>query len=158
MKKIYLLQIVCLFFSCKDNEKSSISPTITLGFSLSDSNTLFQLYPRDSIKFGYTKNLIYYKSGVDKIEIQDVIISNFLQLNGPKYTFTLLGIEEMSSLHNIKNYYIHWPNGEQDTLFVDYVRDESHNNNCNCLTPLVEFTLNRKPFVSNLNGVYIFDR
>ena len=137
---------------------------MALKFAIADTNSFFKLYPKDLIKFGYyADKFIYWDSSGILTEKKYVIIERNNQNIDPMYYISIGGIAEMSS-DKIKNYFISWPNGETDTLFADYKRDDSDNNknNCECSHPLVELKLNGKSFSRktnyDINGIYIFDR
>ncbi len=109
-----LLLLLIIGFGCKDESVNSDFPLPRpLLFSLSDSNLLFKLYPKDSMNFGNVKNVILYDSlGFEK-KMSYIILSTNKNV---KYYFSIGDIVQMSAISKIKNYYIHWPNGEKDTL------------------------------------------
>ncbi len=165
MKKYILLLIVGNLMECKEEERSWVVPQLALKFAISDSNKLFSLYPKQSMVFGYTKNLIYYDIDGMRKEMGYVRIGINEQNSDPKYYISVGNIAEMSSIQDIKTYYIIWPNGEKDTLLADYKREHGKiisENNCGCNDPLVELKLNGKSFIRktnyDINGIYIFDR
>lgn len=165
MRMQSLLICLCIFLGCKDKNRSWVQLQPALKFSLSDSNTLFRLYSKDSIKFGYyADNFIFWDSSGIRTEKKYVIIGINSQNNDTRYYISVGNVAENSSIQNIKMYYINWPNGESDTLFADYKRDHGDNNknSCKCIDPLIELKLNGKPFIRktnyDINGIYIFDR
>lgn len=165
MKNI-LFVVFFIFISCKDKYGSWVQLQPALKFSISDSNTLFRLYPKDSIKMNYyAEKLIYYDSSGIKKKMNYVIIGRNDKNDDPKYHISIGNIAEKSSLENIKMYYIHWQNGEIDTLYADYKRvhaSEINNYTCKCNDPLVELKLNGKTYIRktnyDINGIYIFNR
>lgn len=164
MKNLFLIFLTLCILSCKDKRNHWYVKQLSLKFAISDTNILFKLYPKDSISFGYyAKNLVHYDSAGIIKEMKYVIISRNDKDDNPKYYISIGDIAWISSGQNIKNYLIIWPNGETDTLYADYRKENTpYHNNCSCGEPLMELRLNGKPYVRktnyDINGIYIFDR
>ncbi len=166
MKVLFLLFFPLLFVSCKDEQKNWYVKQLALKVSILDSNTLFKLYPKDSINLGqYADKLIYYFDENKIIrEMEYVIIDTNDRRDAHKYYISIGDIAWISSGQNIKNYFIDWPNGKTDSLYADYRKDQitPYKNSCGCGEPLQELKLNGKSFISktdyDINGIYIFDR
>ena len=80
--------------------------------------------------------LYYFRSGIK------TYVSDFLRATEEGYNLgvqTTRTIGDISADENIKDYYLQFPNGDLDTLIVDYkhVNDrEAFNNSCYCYYPL----------------------
>ena len=71
----------------------------------------------------------------------------------------------LSSVKEIKTFYLHLPKLKADTLFADYfeiINNPKGQNSCNCDMPLRELKFNGKSCIRKTNytsnGIYIFDR
>ncbi len=60
---------------------------------------------------------------------------------------------------NMKVYYLRFRNGDTDTLYINYVYDQSMNNNCNCVYPLRAFLYNSQvPKYDSILKVYVINK
>ena len=164
--RFFLILIICLFLvNCEPKKRNWDKRQKALSFSFTDSNTLFKLYPKDSINFyTYQDKLITFDSmGIRKSKKYVILTYNELDIE-PKYFIGIGDIAEYSSIFNIKTYYINWPNGDCDTLFADYIREtgDQDKNNCKCSDPMVSLKYNGKSYIRktnyDINGIYIFDK
>lgn len=165
--------IICLLLTnCKERELISqfgcsgsnyFVRQTALGLTFKDSQTLFNKYPKDSIKFGYyTKPLVYYKNKGSKVFLTYTIITTNPGNADPKYFLSIGEIAELSAVNSIKWYYFDWPNGELDSLYADYKSEHTpYDNNCCCSAPLQALTYNNKNYIRksdfDANGIFVFE-
>lgn len=110
--------------------------------------------------------LFYYKNGM-KLYISDFSRSK----NEGQYYFRDLGLQGSldigfkSSEDNIKDYFLEYPNGDIDTLFVDYKslsQKEACEHPCRCCCPLERMKFNSKVVSIDssikVQTVYIFNK
>ena len=166
MKKILLfLFIIVSIFSCK--KKESACPVFwgyllphSLAFIIKNSG---QRLP-DSILNNL--KLSYYNMGIKKYISDFSRGTNEQEIKG--YDLGIMGTRDIgfkSADNNIKNYYIEYPNGNIDTLFVDYRHYsacEADTSSCGCSYPMYVVKYNDKNVVLDtaitVLPVYIFNK
>jgi hypothetical protein len=175
MKKLLFYFLILIHFTnCKEKEfisKYGCSGSnyyvrqSALGITFKDSQTLFNKYPKDSIKFGfYTKPLVYYLNNISNARtyLTYTIITTNFDNQFPQYFLSIGEIPELSAINNIKKFYLDWPNGQTDSIFADYFDVSTpYDNECCCATPLQSLLLNNKTYISkspyDSNGIFIFE-
>ncbi len=173
-KTIIIISIVTLFsiFSCKPKHHKSKygcvpsefveNPFTAMSFGFDSNAVYFQLMnldaKKDSMPIGHLNNFLYYLNASTKVYDNyagiDIVDGKYIVVSGDAFF--------LSYSSNQKQFYVDWPNGKTDSLFIDYKKDDSKDNSCCCQYPLQSLTLNSKSFIrkTNLdkNGVYIFER
>lgn len=173
--------IIVLCLGCKDDDHLDpniddknwvLTPNTALTIGFNDTAFLFNKIHRDSINTvsrPYLNRIAYYvDENNKKIYDEYTILTPVINQRGeipkfPFYSLNLGGTQTRFAQLSIggKTWYIDWPNGQTDTLFANYQSDKKGPNECNCSEPLVELTLNGKPFIEKTdysnNGVYVFE-
>jgi hypothetical protein len=165
-----------LIFACKEKPKTSKygcvksifdeAPNQVMSFAFKSNSEIYKLMDIDSTKdtlsFGYKKQLIYYKQNNVKANLDFVILSKKDKSKNSQYLIYSGEALVKSYSNNIKQFFIDWPNGDTDSMYVDYIQDDSRDNPCCCQYPLQSLTLNGKPYIRkdefDRHGIYIFER
>lgn len=158
-----LLIIMTILQSSSCNKKDPLGPQIinnSLIFVLKKNNNRLPDSILNNIK-------MYYYTNGQKIRMSDLergidegtFLANSLGILATR------NIGATSGDDNIKSYYLEYPNGTQDTLFVDYRHvsyNEAVNNNCYCYYPLIEVRYNGQvaPIDTSISAqkVYLFKK
>lgn len=169
--KYILIFTLALCFGCNEDEhdkKWDLRPNTALTIGFKDTLDFNSKYPLNRMSGSPSKsepNLIYYFKDSEKHYLEAGVIKNGglnIPFQYPYYSFSVSNdLNTISAIGGYKLFYIDWPNGQTDTLYANYRSDLKGPNECNCSEPLVELTLNGKPFIEktdySINGVYVFE-
>lgn len=174
--KYIVFFFVCLFcWQCKDKTKTSEhgctpdqwdeppNQVMSMAFdSNSAFNMLFNINKADTVPLGYKPKLVYYKNDTGKVYLDYIILTRATHDKTSRH-FLLTGEMLLHSYQDgIKKFYIDWPNGMHDSLYVDFIRDDTKDNSCCCQYPLQSMQLNNQSFKAKTDhdkyGIYIFER
>jgi hypothetical protein len=176
MRYVFIVFIFFVFFAqCKEKTKSSKygceksiydeppGPPMTFSFN---SNQKFYLKmgvdsTKDTLALTTYNNLIYYRNNSNKVFIDYVSVTRYSKDKHSK-PFILSGEVLLKSYFNgIKQFYIDWPDGSTDSLYADFILDNSKDNSCCCQYPLKSLKLNSMTYTEKLEfdkyGIYLFD-
>jgi hypothetical protein len=182
---VIILGLFALLPGCKDNDgpiwsntpcgkidvRWTENPNQAMEIGFTNDNLLFDKLQLDKSKmtlefirsYGYRDKLIYYYIDGVKRYVEYVFFNvSDTALDNTKYSIATGEIMPFSwGAQQQKQYFIDWPNGTRDTLFVDYYEDNTRNNPCCCQYPLRSMTLNGKGFKQKTdtykNGIYLFE-
>lgn len=79
---------------------------------------------------------------------QKKYVPDFGRATGSGYQYGILSTSDIASISavtNVKYYYLSYPDGTEDTLFVNYVTisdKDARDNTCFCAKPLISFKVN----------------
>lgn len=148
----FLLFFIC---ACEEREGPLVIPNPVF-FLIKESGTKLPDSTQKGIKLFYlkgnTKNYVSdFERGADGFDTLGI--------------FTSRNIGLTSGNENIKDYYLEYPNGDIDTLFVDYrhvSEKEAFKNSCYCYYPLEEVRFNGRkaepdPSIT-MQKVYLFQK
>lgn len=177
IKHIILLFYLLCLLSCKEKTPKSKyncpqsnwveSPVQATTIGFKNNSILYKLMniasTRDTISIaGYQNELIYYKNNNDKVFVEYVFISREKGGKNAQHYISTGSVLTLSHSENIKQFYIQWPNGKIDSLYVDYLKDLTRDNSCCCQYPLQSLTLNSKKYFEKKEfdnyGIYIFEK
>ncbi len=166
-----------LIFACKEKPKTSKygcvhsiwveSPVQATTIGFKSNKIIYKLMNIDSTKdtisiAGYLNTLIYYKLDTNKIFVDYVFLSRESGGKHSQHYFSTGSVLNLSQSNQVKQFFIDWPNGEIDSLYVDYQKDLKRDNPCCCQYPLQSIKLNSKNFIEKKEfdnyGIYIFER
>lgn len=144
MKKIIVLGIIAFVFqSSSCNKKDPLGPQVI-------NNSIFFLVKINNQRLPDSvlnnMKMSYYLSGQKKY------VDDFTRgINEGGFMANDMGIQTTRDVgtysgdNNVKNYYLEYPNGTIDTLFIDYRHvsyNEASTNSCYCYYPLVDVKFN----------------
>jgi len=172
---ILIIALVVLFFGfgCDDKPEPNpdkndwdLPPNIALKISFIDSSSFLRRIPeklQSHITGEYLSSMVYYFDDQNNMVYDEFTIANRTNGEYPYFKLSLGGTDVRFAYLSIggKTWYIDWPNGQTDTLYANYRSDPKGPNDCSCSEPLVELTLNGKPYIEksnyDINGVYVFE-
>lgn len=141
MKLIYttaLMLTTLTLLSCHKDKRALLGPEALLIRPIHNMDVL------PDATLNATK-LYYFSSQTIKEYVGD-----FGRASGSGYQWGILSTTDVASLSandNIKYYYLEFPDGDIDTLFVNYQQisdEEARDNDCFCNTPQIGVTINGK--------------
>ena len=158
--KYLLFLIVLTFISCKKNKECPVFwgylPPRSLFIELKQGGKRLPDSVLNNLKLSYIQNST------------KLYISDFYRVSDNWYSLGIMVTREIglkSGDSNIKNYYIEYPNGTMDTVYVDYrhlTQCEADTSACNCLYPIyaVKFNGIFAPLDTTLidEPVYLFNK
>jgi hypothetical protein len=148
----------------KSNYDEPPNQVMEFGFENNSTfSTLFNIDINDSIPVsGPIDTLIYYFKNNMRVYVDYVLLTRKVGDSNSRYFISTGSVLYKSYSENIKQFYIDWPNGQKDSLYVDYTQDDSRDNPCCCQYPLHSLRLNDKSYLRkddySKNGIYIFER